>query len=211
LIAEGLWRGSTTVLAGPSGSGKTILALHFLRAGVMNNETCLYVGFQENPAQLARVMQNLGWDSAELLANPRFELMYRSPVEMQMDSVAAEIFDRVRRAKVSRVVVDALGDLERCSIDGQRFADFIYALIQWFAVENVTCLMTLELLDMFEVRRISGHDVSNMSDNLMLLGYTQDKEMKRTVRVIKTRGSAHNNHVHELRISNSGAVVTPFK
>jgi KaiC/GvpD/RAD55 family RecA-like ATPase len=50
-----------------------------------------------------------------------------------------------------------------------------------------------------------------MSDNLILLGYTQDKEMKRIVRVIKTRGSAHNNHVHELRISNSGAVVTPFK
>jgi len=209
LIAEGFWRGSTTLMAGPSGSGKTILALHFLRQGVLNDETCLYVGFQENPSQLARVMQNLGWDSAQLLANPQFELMYRSPVEMQLDSVAAELFERVLRGKVKRVVIDALADLERCSIDNQRFADFIYALIQWFAVENVTCLMTLELTEVFEVNRISSHDVSNMSDNMILLGYTKDREMARTLRIVKTRGSAHNQYLHTLEISNRGAVVRP--
>jgi len=209
LIAEGLWRGSTTVVAGPSGSGKTVLSLHFVRAGVLNDETCLYVGFQENPSQLARVMQNLGWGS-DMLTNPRFELMYRSPVEMQMDSVAAELFARVREGNVSRVVIDALGDLERCSIDGQRFADFIYALIQWFAVENVTCVMNLEMTEIFEVHRISGRDVSNMSDNLILLGYTKHQEMTRTLRIIKTRGSAHINQLQELEISSHGASVKPM-
>jgi circadian clock protein KaiC len=134
----GFWRGSSTLIVGPSGSGKTVVCLHFLHYGVVNDEPSLYVGFQENPYQLARVMQNLGWDSSELLADSRCELMYRSPVEMQLDSVAAEIFSRVREGKVRRVVIDALGDLERCSIDRQQFADFIYALTQWFAVENVT-------------------------------------------------------------------------
>lgn len=207
MIENGFWRGSTTLLVGPSGSGKTILALHFIREGARSGDRCLYVGFQENPAQMARVMLNLGWNVNELLENGNFELMYRSPVEMQLDSVAAEIFERVREGKVQRIVIDALGDLERCSVDTQRFADFIYALTQWFAVENVTCIMTSELSDLFEVSKITDEQVSNMSDNLVLLGFTRGPQMQRTIRIIKTRGSNHDNRQHFLEISNKGARV----
>ncbi len=207
MIEQGFWRGSTTLIAGPSGSGKTILGLHFIREGARNSERCLFVGFQENPAQMARIMHNLGWNTSELLGNGNFEMMYRSPVEMQLDSVAAEIFERVRAGKVQRIVIDALGDLERCSIDTQRFADFMYALTQWFAVENVTCIMTSELANLFEVGNISDEQISNMSDNLVLLGFTSGQEMQRTIRIIKTRGSNHDNKQYLLEISDKGAAV----
>lgn len=207
MIKQGFWRGSTTLVAGPSGSGKTILALHFIKEGAENGEPVLHVGFQENPAQMARIMLNLGWNATELLGNGNFELMYRSPVEMQLDSVAAEVFERVRAGKVRRVVIDALGDLSRGSMDRQRFADFIYALTQWFAVENITCMMTSELPELFEVHRISDEEISNMSDNLVLLGFTAGEEMQRTIRIIKTRGSQHDNRRHFLDISDRGAVV----
>jgi circadian clock protein KaiC len=207
LIEQGFWRGSTTLVAGPSGSGKTILSLHFIREGVLNGEPGIYVGFQENPAQMARIMQNLGWNATELLENSNFEHLYRSPVEMQLDSVAAEIFERVRAGKVRRVVIDALGDLERRSIDRQRFADFIYALTQWFAVENVTCMMTTELRELFQVHYISDEEISNMSDNLVLLGFTAGDEMQRTIRIIKTRGSNHDNRQHLVEITDKGAVI----
>jgi len=207
MIEQGFWRGSTTLIAGPSGSGKTILALHFIREGVLRDEPGLYVGLQENPSQMARIMLNLGWNASELLGNGNFELMYQSPVEMQLDSVAGEVFQRVRAGKIRRIVIDALGDLERCSMDKQRYADFIYALTQWFAVENVTCMMTIELRELFEIQRISDQQVSNMSDNLVLLGFTPGTEMKRTIRIIKTRGSDHDNRQHELEISDKGVVV----
>ena len=207
MIDQGFWRGSTTLVAGPSGSGKTILALHFIREGAERGEPGLYVGFQENPAQMARIMLNLGWNATELLGNGDFELMYRSPVELQLDSVAAEVFQRVRAGRVRRVAIDALGDLERCSMDRQRFADFIYALTQWFAVENVTCMMTSELRELFEVRHISDQEISNMSDNLVLLGFTPGDEVKRTIRIIKTRGSRHDNRKYELEINDKGAIV----
>jgi circadian clock protein KaiC len=207
MIDQGFWRGSTTLIAGPSGSGKTILALHFIREGAQRGEAGLYVGFQENPSQMARIMLNLGWDATNLLEKGNFELMYQSPVEMQLDSVAAEIFKRVRAGKVRRVAIDALGDLERCSMDRQRFADFIYALTQWFAVENVTCMMTTEVNELFEVHHISDQEISNMNDNLVLLGFTPGPQMNRTIRIIKTRGSRHDNRQHELEINETGAFV----
>ena len=206
MIAGGFWRGSTTLVAGPTGSDKTLAALHFMCAGALKGEQCLYVGFQENPNQLSRIMAGLGWEPEKLMKDG-FELMYRSPVEMQLDSVTSELFHRVREGKIKRVVIDALGDLERCSSDRQRFSDFIYALTQWFAAENVTCMMTYELTNLFEVHGISDQEVSNMSDNILLLRYREGPEMGRTLRVIKTRGSAHDNREHQLEITSKGLVV----
>ncbi|HZI62066.1 MAG TPA: ATPase domain-containing protein, partial [Pyrinomonadaceae bacterium] len=73
LIEQGFWRGSSTLIAGPSGSGKTIMALHFIREGALRQEPGLYVGFQENSSQMARIMLNLGWNATELLGNGKFE------------------------------------------------------------------------------------------------------------------------------------------
>ncbi len=206
MIDDGFWRGSTTLVAGPTGSGKTIMALHFMRAGAAGGEPGLFVGLQENPTQLIRSMRNFGWEPEKLL-NDGFELLYRSPVEMQLDSIAWEIFQRVQQGKIKRVVIDALGDLERSSIDQQRFSDFVYSLTQWFAVQGVTCLMTYELSDLFEVHGISNQEVSNMSDNILLLRFKPAKVMERTVRVVKTRGSAHDNREHTIEINNEGVVV----
>jgi circadian clock protein KaiC len=207
MIEKGFWRGSTTLVAGPTGSGKTIIGLHFIREGVLNNEPGVYVGFQENPVQLSRVMHNFNWDPEVLTRSDDFELMYRSPVEMQLDSVASELFARVRAGRVKRVVIDAIGDLKKSSADPQRFSDFIYSLTQWFATENVTCMLLYELHNLFDVPQISDEEISNMSDNIVLLHFTRGPEMTRTIRVVKTRGSAHDHREHLLEITNTGVAI----
>jgi len=210
MIEEGFWRGSSTLVAGPPGAGKTIMALQFIAAGALKGEPGVYLGFQENPTQLSRVMQNLGLPVEKLL-NDGFELMYQSPVEVQLDRVAAELFRRVRAGKVKRVVIDALGDVQRASVDRQRFADLIYSLMQWFAVENVTCMLTFEMSNLFEVHAISDEQISNMSDNVLLLRFQPGPELKRTLRVLKARGSGHDNREHEIVITREGLAVEDFR
>jgi circadian clock protein KaiC len=207
MVEKGFWRGSTTLLAGPSGSGKTALSLHFIHAGAEIEERGLYVGFQENPIQLARTIANFGWDPAKLLNGGLFEHMYHSPVEMQLDQVVLDLFRRIRQRRIQRVVIDALGDLRRSSFDRERFIEYMYALTQWFAVEGVTALMTLETSELFETRRLSDEELSNMSDNIMLLRLTRAQPMQRTLQIIKTRNSAHDHAERTLRITSKGVSV----
>jgi circadian clock protein KaiC len=186
------------------------MGLHFIREGVNNNEPGVYVGFQENPVQLARIMSHFDWNVEDTFQNESFEFMYRSPVELQLDSVASELFARVRQGRVKRVVIDAVGDLRNSGSDKERFSDFMYALTQWFATQNVTCLLLYEVNTLFNTSRISDEELSNMSDNIVLLSFLADAEMSRTVRIIKTRGSAHDHRQHLLNIEKAGVTVKKF-
>jgi len=207
LIDGGFWRGSTTLLAGPTGSGKSMLSLQFLHQGALAGEPGLYVAFQENPVQVSRITRGFGWDMRKLENEGLLELMYRSPVEMQLDEVASRIFERILEGKVKRLVIDAVGDLKRRSLDDNRFADFVYSLTQWFAFKQVTCLMTYELSELFEFHSITGEEISNMADNVLLLRFTPEALMARTLRVVKTRGSVHDQREHLLDLSRKGVAV----
>ena len=69
--------------------------------------------------------------------------------------------------------------------------------------------MLYELSELFELHSISDREISNMSDNIVLLRFRAGSEMERTIRIIKTRGSAHDNREHTLTITNQGVVIEP--
>ncbi|HEY2163675.1 MAG TPA: ATPase domain-containing protein, partial [Gemmatimonadaceae bacterium] len=107
LMGGGPFAGSTTLVVGATGSGKTTIALQFAIEGVKRGEEVMYINFQENPAQLRRAITKLGYDPA-LAEAQGFSLVYASPVELQIDSILARIFETISAGSVRRLIIDAV-------------------------------------------------------------------------------------------------------
>ncbi|MCW7541408.1 hypothetical protein OOT46_26710 [Aquabacterium sp. A7-Y] len=203
MVETGWLRSTSTLVIGPPGSGKTIVGLHFLREGVQLGETALLASFQENPSQLRRIVRNLGWDPDQLLVTGGLEHLYTSPVELQIDSIIGRLFRRVEEVGAKRVVIDSLDDLLSAAQDEQRYRDYIYALTQRFSELGITAMLTVEA----SRNNLSPADVSPLVDNVLQLEMLMGEALERTIRVVKSRGSAHDGRRCQLRITSEGAVV----
>jgi circadian clock protein KaiC len=206
MLDGGVWRGTTTLLAGPSGAGKTTIGLQFALEGARKGEPTLYMNFQENPSQLIRTIRNLGADT-DVVQAQGLDLVYMSPVELQIDSIIVDMFRRIQQGKVQRLVIDALGDLASAATDLQRLHDYLYALVQHFAVSGITSVLNFETTG----NSISGTGMQNamsyLSDNVLLLTVDGEQRTRRALRVLKTRGSAHDTRVREVEITAAGLAI----
>lgn len=207
MVQEGWLRGTSTLVQGPSGAGKSILALHFLRQGVLDGEPGLLVNFQENPTQLRRAMSSLGWNPDELLGPGKLEQIYTSPVELHIDTIVQEMFRRLTERSIKRVVIDSVGDLRKSASDPSRFDDYMYSLIQHFATSNIAAMFTVETPRAVPEHPSLTTDVSYMSDNIVALSMELGEELHRRIRIIKTRGSAHDGRRRTLLITSQGVSV----
>lgn len=207
MIESGWLKGTTTLVAGPSGAGKTVLGLHFLRQGTLEGERCLLVSFQENPVQMERMMRNFGWQAESLLRPEQIELFYTSPVELHVDTIVQHIFDQVLNNGVQRLLIDALGDLSSATSNRQRFRDYVYSLSQFLTSRNVTTMLNMEAGNRTPRGEITGEDISYLADNVVSLEMKFGAVLERTIRITKSRGSAHDGHEHVLRITGNGIVV----
>jgi circadian clock protein KaiC len=168
----------------------------------------LFINFQENPAQLRRAIAGLGFDP-EVAQASGLKLLYASPVELQIDSIVIEIFDAIKNGSIGRLVIDAIGDLSNAASDSQRLHDYLYSLVQHLAVRGVTTVLTLESGEAFTGQlEKQNQRFSYMSDNLILLSWRADKPDRRTMRIVKMRGSTHDAAVREVEIDAKGLRVS---
>jgi circadian clock protein KaiC len=136
-------------------------------------------------------------------------LLYASPVELQIDSIVVEIFEAIGTGAIRRLVIDAVGDLEAAASDSQRLHDYLYSLIQHFAVRGVTSMITMEAGENLTTSQpIHDQRFSYMSDNLLHLASRAHEPRQRTIRIVKMRGSAHDHGIRDFTIGDRGARVT---
>lgn len=204
MLEDGYWPGASTLIAGPAGSGKTLLGLHFIFNGARQGEPGVIATLQENETQLERVAGGFGWSVNE----PNVEVMYRSPVDIHIDEWAYELLQAVKRTRARRVLIDSVSDLRAGAPDAIRFREFSYSLVQRFARQGVSILMTFEIAELFRTERLSDDAVSPISDNVVLLSYLRDEDLiKRTISVIKTRASQHDPAIRGFLIGRDGIAL----
>lgn len=208
MLQGGILRGTTALVAGEPGAGKTMLALHFLLNGVLQGEPGVFVSFQEDPNQLTRLAEDFGWDIAAMEEAGQLIVLYDSPVELNPDAHVPRVAEAVERIGAQRVVVDSISDLRAGHVDDVRFAQYTYALVQYFKNNRITGLLTNEFSEVFGRIVLSGVGISHIADAVILLRYVEvGAEIRRAITVLKARGMDHSMEVREFRISRKGLEV----
>jgi circadian clock protein KaiC len=117
------------------------------------------------------------------------------------------MFRRIEQRGVRRLVLDAVGDLASAATDPQRLHDYLYALVQHFAVRTITSVLNLETTGNGVAGNGMQTAMSYLSDNVLLLAIDGAERTRRTLRVLKTRGSAHDIKVRDVEITAHGMSI----
>ena len=204
MLADGYWPGASTMVSGPSGSGKTLMGLHFIFNGAAAGQRGIIATLQENDTQLDRVVSGFDWS----LGDEGVELMYRSPVDLYLDEWFYDLLEVIARTGARRVFIDSLGDLRRAAVDELRFREYLYSLVQHCAEQQISVMMSQETSELFAIPRLSRGDVSNLSDNIVVLQFVRrGAQVVRAMMVLKTRASGHSPDVREFKITSTGIVL----
>jgi circadian clock protein KaiC len=210
--------GRAIVVAGTAGSAKTVLAVQFLRGGIGASQPGVFVTCEESPASIRANVSGFGWDVAawEAANSWTFVDATRSTDGTTMRSgsydlgaLLARIDAAVTKVGASRVVVDSLDGLFAQFADDQNFRNELHGVIARLGELGVTTLLTTERDDDYGPISRRGAEAF-VTDNLILLrNVLTTEKRRRTIEIVKFRGTAHGSGEFGFSINASGITVIP--
>jgi len=204
------------LIEGSPGSGKTTLALQFLREGAQRGESTLYVTLSETAVELRTVAEAHGWSldgirihevlPSESVLDPAEQYSIFHPSDVEMGITTRGVLAIVEEIRPRRVVLDSLSELQLLASNPLVYRRQVLALKQFFASRSCTVLFlddrTADDGDL-QVRSIA-HGV--LSLERMATDYGG---IRRRLEVIKYRGIAFREGLHDYRIQHGGLIVYP--
>ncbi len=208
MLGGGLPPASTTLIEGGTGTGKTLLGLHFLTAGAAHDDVGLFLTLEESANQLRNVARNFGLPFRECEQRGLLHVRYASPVELSPDRFLHEARALVEQLGARRVVLDGLSALSLGVQSARRFKQLVYALSRHFRELGVTLAMTMEIPEVLGGQQLTGHGVSSIADNVILLRYLEvQARLERAISILKARTIAHSTELRTFSILDDGASV----
>jgi len=207
LMGGGIHKGEATAIVGPSGTGKTGVALHFVVQGLADGERCLYVSLQESASQLVEKAAGFGWDLATPLESGRLTIYHVPGEELDLDKVAAAVREELATGNVRRVAVDSLGELVFAARELERLPAYARALAGFIRAGGASALITSEASTLAAVvEPLAG--LSFLFHNIVLLRYIEiESEVRRSISVLKMRGSDHAKGLWQFEVGDQGLTV----
>jgi circadian clock protein KaiC len=216
----GIPKGRTTLLSGASGSGKTVFAMQFLMGGVKGGEPGVFVTFEETPKDIIRNMKGFGWDIDKLINEGKFIFVDASPSEdesievgdFDLGAFLARILHAVKKVDAKRVAVDSISALFPRYSDQAVIRRELYRVASQLKKKGMTTILTAERTVEKE-GQIGRFGVEEfVSDNVILLHNYLDTvrgDRKRSVEILKFRGTTHETQDTPLLVLSDGVNVFP--
>jgi circadian clock protein KaiC len=221
MIAEGgLPQNRTTLLSGTAGSGKTVFAIQFLAAGIAAGEPGVFVTFEESPRDIRQNMRSFGWDLerweqegtlAMVDASPDPEIETIESGSFDLGALLARVENAVRKVGAKRVSIDSLGAMFSQFSDQSLVRREMFRIASALKQMRVTTVMTAERTEDYgPIARFGVEEF--IADNVMVLrNVLEDERRRRTIEIVKFRGTDHQKGQFPFTIiPDGGMVVIPL-
>lgn len=231
MLAGGIPRGYTVLLAGGPGSGKSTLAMQYLVHGVeRHKEGGIYITLEEKPEDILRNFSSYGWDLSRVKiismipqkATLGSEVKYVLPGEQQksnylefapkkfsVDLIKDIITQQVQEAKAKRLVVDSIASLSIQFSDAFEIRQEVLGLSNLLSELKCTSLLLTEMPEGSPGISRYGVEEFVCQGVIALYNIKKGSERVRGLEVLKMRGTKHSKKICMMDILDSGVVVYP--
>ncbi len=196
---------------GGPGCGKTMLGLHFLNAGIANDEVSLYITLGEPAEQIKTNGASLGFDTQAinfLDLSPGADFFTEvqtydifSPAEVEREPTTQRIIETVESLKPTRVLIDSMTQFRYLCTDDFQFRKQVLSFMRFLLQTGATVVFTSE-----SSPEAPDDDLQFISDGVIHL---QNSSEGRNISVTKFRGSDFLAGLHSLRLTSKGMQVAP--
>jgi circadian clock protein KaiC len=207
MLSGGLFRDSIVIVRGPTGSGKTILAGLYAHAGAARGERVVYHGFEEPQPMLMRNFDRIGLPMEDLYKSGLLRVICRYPESTGLEDLLVMLRDGIEEFQPSLVVLDSISSIEHASSQ-KGFRQFMIGVASMLRETGRGALLT-QNVRIGSDREAEPPFLSTIADAIVNLDYELAGTLRRTLRVVKMRGSDHDVRPARLVIAQGGVRVEP--
>jgi circadian clock protein KaiC len=208
LEGKGFYRGTTAMVSGTAGSGKTSVVAHFANQTCSDGKKCLYVAFEESPAQVVRNMRSIGIDLEPHVKKGLLTLEGWRPTQSGLEMHLLRIHKLVDLHKPAAVVIDPITNLIGGST--QEVYAMLMRLVDFLKSQQITAIFTALTSGSHKDLEMTDVGISSLIDTWF---FVRDMELSgernRCIYVLKSRGMAHSNKVREFLLTDDGIRLVP--
>ncbi|HEY8610968.1 MAG TPA: ATPase domain-containing protein [Roseomonas sp.] len=207
LLGGGLVPGTNILLSGPSGVGKTTTAISCVVAALERGEHATYYLFDEGLGTLLARSEALGMNLHPYVATGQLTLRQIDPAELSPGEFACKVRTAVEEGRSKIIVIDSLNAYLQ-SMPGEQFLLLqMHEMLTYLGQQGVKTMLILGQHGLVgDVR--SDIDLSYLSDSILLFRFFEARgQVRSAISVVKTRSSAHERTIRELKLSMGGVQV----
>jgi circadian clock protein KaiC len=206
-MTRGGWlRNSIIIVRGPTGSGKTMLSGLYARAGAARGEKVVYYGFEETRPILLRNYREIGMPMEPLIEAGNLKVICRYPEATSLEDLLVDLRLGLEELKPSLIVMDSISSIEHASSE-KGFRQFMIGVAAILREHGRSALIT-QTVASTDMAEHTAPYLSTIADAILALDYsTEGFDLDREMRVIKMRGSDHEQHPYRLTIEPGGLRV----
>ena len=215
----GLPAGRTTLVSGTSGTGKTLLAIQFIYIGIKYfDEPGIFVTFEESPTDIIKNAYSLGWNLQKLVDAGKLFILDASPDpegqevvgNFDLSALIERIQYAIRKYRAKRISIDSVTAVFQQYDGASVVRREIFRLVARLKQVGITSIMTTERVD--EYGGVARYGVEEfVSDNVVIVrNVLEGERRRRTVEILKLRGTTHMKGEYPFTITNNGINIFPL-